>query len=41
MRTSLPEITADAPATLARDLPDTNEAILITEGQTDLADLEG
>ena len=37
MRTPFPEIPADAPATLARDLLDTNEAVLITPGQSDLS----
>ena len=41
MRTPFPEIPADAPAMLARDLLDTNEAVLITPGQTDLVDLDG
>jgi len=37
MRTPFPEIPADAPATLARDLLDTNEAVLITPGQSELS----
>lgn len=40
MRVPFSEIPADAPSTLARDLLDTNEAVLITPGQTNLADLE-
>lgn len=40
MRTPFPEIPADAPATLARDLLDTNEAVLITPGQTNLSKTE-
>lgn len=40
IRVPFSEIPADAPATLARDLLDTNEAVLITPGQTNLADLE-
>lgn len=37
MRTPFPEVPADAPATLARDLLDTNEAVLITPGQSDIS----
>jgi predicted transcriptional regulator len=36
MRPPFPELTADTPATIARDLLETNEAILITPGNTDL-----
>ena len=41
MGASFPKIPADAPATLARDLLDTNESVSISESQIDLPDLEG
>lgn len=35
MRTPFPEVSADAPASIARDLLETNEAVLITPATTD------